>query len=119
MAAFNRLSGTDFDQITQDAQHTQAVDAQFIGAISKTKMLIVAFDGLKDAGNLPAHFKPSNDTMSILVFEIAPINCARVLRPPSPHSCQDRMNSYCYYCSFYNVIRGRADRLAHDNLEGV
>ena len=47
MAAFNRLSGTDFDQITQDAQHTQAVDAQFIGAISKTKMLIEAFDGLK------------------------------------------------------------------------
>ena len=60
MAAFNRLSGADSDQITQDAQHTQAVDAQFIGAISKTKMLIDAFDGLKCAGNL-----------------IAPINCAR------------------------------------------
>ena len=44
MAAFNRLSGADSDQITQDAQHTQAVDAQFIGAISKTKMLIVPDD---------------------------------------------------------------------------
>ena len=41
MAAFNRLSGANFDQITQDAQQTHAVDAQtFIGAISKTKMLI-------------------------------------------------------------------------------
>jgi len=89
--AFNRLPGANSDQITQDAQRTQAVDAQFIGAISKTKMLIDTDDGLKVAGAAPATFKPSSVPMSILVFEIAPINWFRVQRPPSPHSCQDRI----------------------------
>jgi hypothetical protein len=49
---------------------TQAVWNQFIGAISETKMLINTLDGLEGAGAAPATFKP----MSILVFEIAPIN---------------------------------------------
>ena len=48
--ACNRLPGAIFDQITQDAQQPQAVDARFIGAISKTKMLIDTDDGLKVAG---------------------------------------------------------------------
>ena len=65
---FSRLLGTSFDQITQDAQQTQAVDARFIGAISKSKMRIEAYDGLKCAGAAPAHFKPSYASMSILVF---------------------------------------------------
>ena len=72
--AFNRLPGANSDQITQDAQRTQAVDAQFIGAISKTKMLIEPLDGLEGAATVAATFKPSSGTMSILVFEVAPIN---------------------------------------------
>ena len=48
--ACNRLPGANSDQITQDAQQTQAVWNQFIGAISKTKMLIGTDDGLKVAG---------------------------------------------------------------------
>ena len=43
--ACNRLPGANSDQITQDAQQTQAVDARFIGAISKTNMLIDALGG--------------------------------------------------------------------------
>ena len=49
---------------------------QFIGVISKTKMLIDALDGLEGAGAAPATFKPSSVPMRILVFEIAPINRA-------------------------------------------
>ena len=89
--ACNRLPGANSDQITQDAQQTQAVWNQFIGAISKTKMLIDLLDGLKVAAAAAATFKPSSRSMSILVFEIAPINWFRVQRPPSPHSCQDRI----------------------------
>ena len=63
-----------------------------LDSISKTKMLIDAFVGLKVAAAAAAPSEPSSASMSVLVFEIAPIiNCARVLRPPSPHSCQDRI----------------------------
>ena len=80
------------DQNTQDAQQTQAVWNQLIGALSKTKMLIDALDGLKVAAAAAAPDKPSSASMDILVFfAISPINRARVLRPPSPHSCQDRI----------------------------
>ena len=47
---------------------------QFIGAISKTKMLIGTLDGLSGAGPGPATFKPSSVPMSNSVFETAPIN---------------------------------------------
>ena len=40
----------------------------------KTKMLIGALDGLEGAAAAAATFKPPNAPMSILVFEIAPIN---------------------------------------------
>ena len=68
-------------------KRTQAVDAQFIGAISKTS----ACGSLKVAGAAPAHFSHAPRLSSIFIFEIAPINGARVRRPPSPHSCQDRI----------------------------
>ena len=51
--------------------------AGFIGAISKAKMLIDALDVLEGAATVAAIFKPSSVSMSILVFEIAPINRAQ------------------------------------------